>query len=238
MWISAELLTQEAARFGVCLDETQVMRFDALARELVRFNEHVNVTAIVQPDDIVKKHFGDSLAVFTAGIDLTNANAIDIGAGAGFPSLPLLIASDTIRITMVDSVEKKLKFAANMIDLLGLDGQTIAARAETLASLPDHRETYDLALSRAVARWRIIDELTLPFVKVGGCSVLYKGNISDEERAEGTDAQKVFGVSGRFVPYEIDEEPRMLIVSEKTRKMPDCYPRPYAKIKNKPPIAW
>ena len=233
--VERDLLRREAARFGVTLDDAQIDRFDALAVELIRFNEKINVTAIVQPDDIVRKHFADSLAFALTGIDPDGLRAIDVGAGAGFPSLPLLIAFDGFHIIINDSVEKKLAFSARMIDLLGLDGGILPGRAEALAFRPEHREQYDLALSRAVARWRIIDELTLPFVRPGGKTVLYKGNISSDEKEEGLAAEKVFGVSGSGVPYTIGGEARVLIVTEKTSPMGSRFPRPYAKIRNKAP---
>ena len=235
MMISAELLKSEASRFGVTLDDAQVDRFDALAVELIRFNEKINVTANVRPDDIVRKHFADSLAIGLTGLGLNGLCAVDIGAGAGFPSLPILIAFDGIRITLVDSVAKKLTFARRMIDLLGLDGDTLPGRAETLAFRPDLRESFDLALSRAVAARRIIEELTLPFVRPGGKTILYKGEMSAGEREEGLAAEKVFGVASREVPYSIGGENRVLVVTDKTKPTDSRYPRPYAKIRNKAP---
>lgn len=201
-------------------------QLDIYLKELLAWNEAVNITAITDPEQIKLKHFEDSLTVLEA-LPSTAKKIIDIGTGAGFPGLMLKIAQPELEITLVDSVQKKVAFLDHMIEVLSLKGVTaLAARAETLAHDPAYREQYDVAVGRAVAALPIFAEYTLPFVKVGGIVIAQK-QLPSEPIDES--AQALAELGGKFIKTIPITKPgltdRQLIIIEKSASTPERYPR-------------
>ena len=181
MVINKELLSSNAASLGVDLSEDMLDKFDLLASLLIEQNKTMNLTAITQPNEVVVKHFADSLSLLSAIEVPQGAKVLDLGTGAGFPGLPLLIARPDIRLTMVDSTAKKLAYVASTLDKLSLSAETLHARAEEAGKDPAYREQYDIVCSRAVAALNVLCEYCLPFVKVGGTFVAMKSAKAQEE---------------------------------------------------------
>ena len=233
--IDRNQLKAEANALGLLLDETQLEMFDTYAEMLVETNKQFNLTAIKTPEDIVTKHFTDSLTVFAAADVPDGSKVIDIGTGAGFPGLPMLIYKNNLELTMVDSTGKKLDFVRSAVSALGLDAEVIHARAEELGR-GELREKFDFAVSRAVASLNVLCEYCLPFVKTGGSFIALKGSKADDELAVSRTAVKTLG--GKFIcSKEImlsDEQTRNLVIIEKAAATPPKYPRASAQISKKP----
>ena len=233
--IDRNQLKTEAQALGLLLDEKQLEMFDTYAEMLVETNKQFNLTAIKTPEDIVTKHFTDSLTVFAAADVPDGSRVIDIGTGAGFPGLPMLIYKNNLELTMVDSTGKKLDFVRNAVSALGLDAEVIHARAEELGR-GELREKFDFAVSRAVASLNVLCEYCLPFVRTGGSFIALKGSKADDELAVSRTAVKTLG--GKFIcSKEImlaDEQTRNLVIIEKAAATPPKYPRASAQISKKP----
>ena len=235
-FISKSLLKEKAAEYGVNLDEKALERFDIYARLLVDWNEKINLTAITEPDEIVIKHFVDSLSVFTA-IDIPEgAKVIDVGTGAGFPGVAMLIARPDLDITLMDSTNKKLNVIRDILENMGLEANVVHKRAEEAGQSKDFRECYDFATARAVSNLRDLSEFCLPFVKVGGTFISMKSAKADEEIEEGKKAISVLG--GKIKEkktFELEEAgERTIILIEKSSSTPAKYPRPSAKMAKNP----
>lgn len=224
-------------------------KFELLYRRLVEFNSHTNLTAITDEEGVILRHFADSLTAAPLLGDESGRSVIDVGCGGGFPVLPLAIVRPDLHFTALDSTAKKLTFVAQVADELKLPVKTLAARAEEVAKAPDTakksarttseaslRESFDLALSRAVARMPILAELTLPFVKVGGRLIALKGAEGELELAEAASAIDKLG--GTLVQVHrrtlADAGERVLLEVAKTAPTPAAYPRAYGQIKKKP----
>ncbi|MBQ8004306.1 MAG: 16S rRNA (guanine(527)-N(7))-methyltransferase RsmG, partial [Oscillospiraceae bacterium] len=178
------------ASLGISADAAP---FDIFREELLRTNEVMNLTAITDPGEVNLRHFADSLALLSA-YDFSGKRVIDVGCGAGFPGLPLRLARDDISLTLLDALAKRITFLQGVCDRLGLsDVECIHARAEELAANEDYREGYDIAVSRAVADLRMLCELTLPFVKVGGAFLAMKAHDCDDEIKSAENAVKILG---------------------------------------------
>ena len=235
-FISKDLLKSEAEKFGVLLDEKALERFDTYARLLVEWNEKINLTAITEPDEIVIKHFVDSLTVFSAINIPEGAKVIDVGTGAGFPGVTMLIARPDLDVTLLDSTNKKLNVIRDILENIGLDANIVHKRAEEAGQSKDFREQYDFATARAVSNLRDLSEYCLPFVKVGGTFISMKSAKAEEEIAEGRNAIKILG--GKIKEkktFGIDEAgERTIILIEKVSTTPPKYPRPSAKIAKNP----
>lgn len=232
--INTELLVNEARQIGVELDEMAVDRFEITAQRLLRWNQHVNLTAITEPDEIVTKHFVDSLTPLKY-IDLPRrAKVIDVGCGAGFPGLPILYARPDLEFTFLDSVRKKLGFIKEILRYNGLFGETCHERAEILGRDKAHRESYDAAFTRAVAPLNVLAEYCLPLVRVGGIYVSLKG--ADDEIALGRKAIETLGGKiEQVVPLSLPNgDKRNIIVVRKVSQCPTKYPRKSKKIDTKP----
>ena len=233
--IDRNQLKTEAQALGLLLDEKQLEMFDTYAEMLVETNKQFNLTAIKTPEDIVTKHFTDSLTVFAAADVPDGSKVIDIGTGAGFPGLPMLIYKNNLELTMVDSTGKKLDFVRSVVSALGLDAEVIHSRAEELGR-GELREKFDFAVSRAVASLNVLCEYCLPFVKTGGSFIALKGSKADDELAVSRTAVKTLG--GKFIcSKEImlaDEQTRNLVIIEKAAATPPKYPRASAQISKKP----
>ncbi|MGM9648321.1 MAG: 16S rRNA (guanine(527)-N(7))-methyltransferase RsmG [Eubacteriales bacterium] len=222
----------ELARYGT--PETAA-KFELLYQKLVEFNSHTNLTAITDAAGVSLRHFADSLTA-APYIGDTALKILDVGCGGGFPILPLAIVRPDCRFTALDSTAKKLTFVAQMASTLSLPVTTLAARAEEAATTPDHREQYDLVVSRAVARLPILCELCLPFVKVGGRFVALKGADGEAELAEAETAISKLG--GRLRLRRAftlgDAGGRVILEIEKVHPTPTAYPRAFGKIKKSP----
>lgn len=226
---------------GVRLDAAQLDRFERFSLLLREWNENVNLTAIVDPAGIAVKHFLDSLTLLLVQPPAARARLIDVGTGAGFPGLPLAIARPDLTVTIVESVGKKVRFLEVAKAALALAQVTIAhARAEVLAHEPTHRERYDVAVVRALPVLATNLELLLPFCRIGGHAVAYKGRI-DAERASAERAARSLG--GEIVRVATTAElslgetlpGRCLVVTAKRRATPRRFPRPAIDLKRR---AW
>lgn len=216
---------------NVELNAQQLAQYQQYYERLVAVNEHMNLTAITERDEVYMKHFYDSLTLAWAypALQTEELHMIDVGAGAGFPSLPLKIAFPQLQITIIDALNKRINFLRDLVKELGLEGVTVEhARAEEFGNknAPD-REQYDVATARALARLNILGELTLPFVKVGGVLLAMKGSAADEELQE---AKKAITTLGAKIGDQIDVslpngDPRSVIVIEKVKNTPKKYPR-------------
>lgn len=220
---------------GIILTDKQIEQFQIYFKTLVEWNQKMNLTAITKEEEVYMKHFYDSITI-AFDFPFTNQTIVDIGAGAGFPSIPLKILYPELSITIVDSLTKRITFLKHLFKELALTNcDAISARAEEYAI--DHREHYDIAMARAVARLNILDELCLPLVKVNGYFLSLKGKKAQEELQE---AKKGIIKLGGAIEKEIaftlsdEEDHRSNIVIKKIKVTPTQYPRMFAKIKKQP----
>lgn len=217
---------------GLELPPERVETLCAFGREVVRQNEVMNLTAITEDRQVAKLHLLDSLTVLACA-DLRGKRLIDVGCGAGFPGVPLAIACPQAEITLLDSLGKRMKWLETVLPQLGIQAQCITARAEE--AVAQHREQYDFATSRAVARLNILLELTAPYVKVGGAVLAMKGAAAREELAECKNAIRQLGLKLEQVKeFPIDGTSHAVIILRKIAPTPKQYPRRYAKIKQSP----
>lgn len=232
--INTDFLKNEAAKMGVSLDGVAIKRFDLLAERLVSWNSRVNLTAITEPDDIVVKHFLDSISPLPYADIKEDARLIDVGCGAGFPGLPILIARPDLEVTFLDSIEKKLKFIDDVLESTSLFGETVHGRAEVLGVDSDFREQFDVATTRAVAPLNVLAEYCLPLVKVGGIYISMKG--AEDETALGSKAIKELGGEiENVVSLKLaNGDSRNLIMIRKISQTATKYPRKTKKIAVQP----
>ena len=182
--MNPELFAETLSKYNFKLSPVQEQQFKTYFKELVRVNEHVNLTRITDEDEVYLKHFYDSVTplllwpeVFSEG-----AKLCDVGAGAGFPSLPIKILRPDLEVTIVDSLGKRLNFLSDLLEKLGIEGVNLVhGRAEDVGQNPDYREKFDLVTARAVARMSVLSEYCLPLAKVGGKFLALKGPRADEE---------------------------------------------------------
>ena len=234
--INYELLQSEAEKIGVDLGEYGADRFDSYAERLVRWNEHVNLTAITEPDDIVIKHFIDCLYIMKYVAFKKDEKLVDVGTGAGFPGMPLLIANPDLDVTFVDSMEKRIGFLRDVLKNIGLTGTRIHERAEVVGKDGEYREKFDYATARAVAPLNVLCEYCLPLVKVGGLFVSLKGSSGMEELKAAENAINVLGGEvAKAVEYQLPNgDGRSIIIIRKISQTPTKYPRKSKKIDTKP----
>lgn len=234
--INKSLLKCEAEKIGVLLDETALDRFDLYAEMLVETNKTLNLTAITDPDEIVYKHFVDSLALLSCVNFKDNAKVIDVGTGAGFPGVVLLIARPDLKMTLLDGTNKRLVFIANVLDELGLEAYIVHMRAELAGKDKTFREQYDIVTARAVASLNILSEYCLPFVKLGGYFSPMKSTKTEEEVASAKGAIKILGGKIKEIKeLSIDNcGERYIILTKKISQTPPKYPRASAQISKKP----
>ena len=236
MFISKELLLSGCEAIGLTLDDDAVDRFDAYARMLVEYNAKVNLTAITAPDDIVNKHFVDSLYL-TKYVPVKDGSKLcDVGTGAGFPGMALLCAFPRLEVTLFDSVNKKLDFLRLLTAELGLSAEILTMRAEDAGRNAAYRESFDIATARAVAQLNVLSELCVPLVKVGGVFAPMKAPLSDEERQRGIGAAANLGAEKEYIAnYKIpDGSEREILVFRKKEGTTTKYPRTFAQISKKP----
>lgn len=213
-------------------NEQAIDRFEIYHRLLLVWNERMNLTAITDPREVVEKHFADSLAALPwlkPGMSV-----IDVGTGAGFPGVPLLIMEPELKLTLADSLQKRLTFLDALLKELGLQASLVHGRAEDLGQNKLYREQFDAALSRAVASLPVLLELTTPFVKVGGSAIAYKGDAAEEVKsAKG--AAFLLHVDLRQMDLKSNLGKRCLIFADKKAPTPKAYPRK-AGTPNKKPL--
>ena len=228
-----ETLDQSLPLLGLELPEETRQKLCDFGAAMVKQNEVMNLTAITAPDQVAKLHLLDSLTVLCCA-DLKGKQIIDVGCGAGFPGVPLAIACPEAKITLLDSLAKRMNWLDTVLPQLAVtNARTLTARAEE--AVTDRREKFDFATSRAVARLNILLELTAPYVRVGGKVLAMKGAAAREELAEAKNAIKKLGLQLEEVKdFPIDGTNHSVIILKKVAHTPAQYPRRYAKIKQAP----
>lgn len=225
-------LTEGLTQLGLTLSETQMDTLCAFGKAVVKQNEVMNLTAITEDTAVARLHLLDSLTVLCCA-DLKGKRLIDVGCGAGFPGVPLAIACPEAKITLLDSLGKRMKWLETVLPTLGIQAECVTARAEE--AVAQRREQYDFATSRAVARLNMLLELTAPYVKVGGAVLALKGAAAKEELAECKNAIRQLGLRLEAVKeFPIDGTSHAIIILRKVAPTPKQYPRRYAKIKQSP----
>ncbi len=233
----AKELKKEAEILKINLTNEQVDKFFHFMDILIEWNEKINLTAITEPNEIIKKHFIDSLTILPYINE--NNKVIDIGTGAGFPGIPIKIANSNSEITLLDSLNKRLIFIEEVIKVLELKNiGTIHGRAEDFGKDKKYREQYDIATSRAVAPLNVLSEYLLPFVKVGGCCLCMKGSNIEEEISQSKKSIEILGgkiekVDKFYLPES--DIIRNIIIIKKLKNTPNQYPRK-AGVPSKNPI--
>jgi 16S rRNA (guanine527-N7)-methyltransferase len=221
----------------VYTDDAIIRKFYDLTDRMVETNKVMNITALTTVDKIIPLHYADCVKV--ASCIPQNAFVADIGCGGGFPILPLAIVRPDLKLTGIDSTEKKIRYVQSTADALGLSVTAISGRAEELAKMSEYRECFDCVISRAVARLNVLDELCLPFVKNGGKFIAMKGAAGSEELDEARKGIARFGggeiESVEYPLYLMEaEEKRNMITIKKVSATPIEFPRGFGAIKKKP----
>lgn len=227
--MNIEQFKQSLAEKGVPLSPQQLEQYESYYRLLVEWNEKMNLTAITDHAEVYLKHFYDSITAAFYYDFSKPIHICDVGAGAGFPSLPIKIAFPHLKVTIVDSLNKRISFLEHLADELGLDDvQFVHDRAETFGQKSEFREQFDLVTARAVARMSVLSELCLPLVKVNGTFLAMKAANANDEMDNGKKAIAICGGNLKNVfsfklPYE--ESERNIIVIDKVKATPKKYPR-------------
>ena len=225
-----EQLNREMDTLNISLTEEQCNEFLLYYKILLEWNQVMNLTAITEQSDVITKHFTDSVSLVRVIPDLgaRDLSVADLGTGAGFPGIPLKIVFPNLRITLMDSLDKRVRFLNHVIEELELkDIHAIHGRAEELGQNKDHREQYDLCVSRAVANMAVLCEYCLPLVKTGGVFTAYKTESAANEVAAAKGALKKLGGSVSDI-HEFslpNGDPRTMVVVKKVQKTPPAYPR-------------
>ena len=229
-----ELCCAEFEKYGfIDFDADKYSKMNIYAEFLVDYNKNVNLTAITEPREILIKHFIDSVVPLRY-IDIPNgASLIDVGTGAGFPSIPIKLFRPDIKLTLLDSLDKRITFLKLLCEKLEIEADFIHGRAEDISKTTEYREKFDFSCARAVANLSVLSEYCLPFVKVGGSFISLKG--PSEEIASAESAITLLGGQlSSVTDYEIDGDGRRLILVKKVSQTPSKYPRNSAQIKKKP----
>lgn len=223
----SEILAQKVTEAGLELSSKQLEQFNKYYEMLIETNKVMNLTAITEPEEVAVKHMVDSLLAFDTSFK--NKTLVDVGTGAGFPGIPLKIYCSSLKVTLIDSLGKRLKFLENVISELGLTDITCEhARAEDAGKNKKFREKYDIVTARAVARLSVLSEYCLPLVKPGGMFIALKGSKYAEEISEGEQALKILGgklISSDEVKLPGLDDGRAIVKIKKIKPTPAAYPR-------------
>lgn len=238
--MNPEKFVLELSKHNFELTDKQKQQFKLYFKMLIEVNEHVNLTRITEEDEVYLKHFYDSITpLFTFGaVFKDGATLCDVGAGAGFPSIPLKILKPGLKVTIVDSLQKRLNFLKDLISELGLtDVELVHGRAEDVGQNKLYRERFDIVTARAVARMSVLSEYCLPLVKKDGYFVALKGPKAEDELDDGKKALEVLG--GKLIKDEgltlpTSEEERTLVLVQKVKSTPKKYPRQAGTPRRKP----
>ena len=233
-----ELMKNAAEEVGMSLSEEQYNKFIKYMKLIQEWNEKVNLTAITEGEEVVKKHFIDCIKAYKSE-ELKNAETIiDVGTGAGFPGIPIAIMDEDKKITLLDSLNKRINFLNLVINELGLKNvKTIHSRAEDGAKTKELREKFDIATSRAVANMAVLSEFCLPYVKVGGSFVALKGPAVEEELEGSRNAIGVLGGKLKnIIEVEIEgtDLNHNIVIVSKIKECPSNYPRKAGVVSKKP----
>ena len=232
-----ELLRSCLSEWNIGIDRKQEDLFLRYYDLLIEWNNKINLTAITDKDDVIIKHFTDSISILKY-IDPAKKTIIDIGTGAGFPGIPIKIICPSCKVVLLDSLNKRIGFLNEVISSLGLsDIECIHGRAEDIAKDSDHREKYDIVVSRAVSRLNILSEYCLPFVNIDGLFISYKSGSIDEELEEASGAVlKLGGSMGSVERFRLPNSDleRSLVIIKKTGHTMDKYPRKAGVPERKP----
>ena len=224
-----DLMLSGAAQLGISLTQSQLGQFELYQQLLNEWNQRINLTSICEIEQIQKRHFLDSLTCILVTGDLSGKSLVDVGFGAGFPGLPLKICFPSLRLTLIESIQKKTSFLQMVVQELGLRNVTIlSARAEDLGHSAEYREMYDWAVARAVAPLRILVEYLFPFTRIDGHILAQKGKNAAEELAQAKNAlSQLGGGQAELLPVELfgEDHRAFLVKVQKVAITPEQYPR-------------
>lgn len=234
-----ERLRKKAMQMGIVLDDTQISQFQTYFEMLIEKNKVMNLTAITEKEEVIDKHFADSLAFAQTGLETSGKRLLDLGTGAGFPGIPLKIAFPEMEVLLLDSLNKRVRFLQDVIRELNLQGiDAVHGRAEDFAKQKAYRENFDYVVSRAVANLAVLSEYCLPYVSVEGYFLPYKSGDIQREIDESRKAVKILGGSVEdVVSFEIPgtDIHRTILKIRKKTAAPKRFPRK-AGLPSKEPI--
>ncbi len=231
----ANITAEFAEKSGFHLKKEQIEKLDVYAEMLLEWNEKINLTAITDSEGIAIKHFYDSLTPLWYLNIPKNARVIDVGTGAGFPSIPMAIVRPDLRFTLLDSLNKRLNFLNEVCTRLDISAELVHMRAEDAAQKAEYRESFDVAVSRAVAALPVLCEYCIPFVRKNGMFIAMKGSKAEEELEISKNAVSTLGAAvEKTVKISLpDDSERNIIVIRKKNYTPKAYPRHGSKIAKK-----
>lgn len=224
-----ELLRDGLKGYNIDVDDSMLEKFEKYREILVEYNKVMNLTGITEQREVYIKHFLDSVAIFNNGYIEDEMSVIDVGTGAGFPGLPFKIVNPSIQLTLLDSLNKRIKFLKEVGDSIGFDDiEYVHGRAEDFGKNKEFREKFDIATARAVANLPVLLELCVPYVKLGGYFICLKGPNVENELEKSENAMKLLGVElVESIDAELPDEElnHKILVFEKTAKTPKRFPR-------------
>lgn len=233
-----KLLRDGLKNYKIDCDDIMLDRFETYREILVDFNQHMNLTGITDQREVYIKHFLDSVAIFKHGYLTGDLSVIDVGTGAGFPGLPFKIANQDIKLTLLDSLNKRINFLKEVGRGIGFDDiDYVHGRAEEIGQNKDYRQKFDIATARAVANLPVLLELCVPFVKIGGFFICLKGPNAVKELEEAQNAIKILGVKlVELIEVDLPDEElkHTVLIFKKEKNTPIKYPRKAGKPSKNP----